>query len=53
MNYISINSKRYNIIEQLGEGGFGKVYKVKNDDGKFYALKKISLKDKSPEEKKN
>ena len=52
MNFISINSKKYNILEPIGKGSYGEIYKIKDDDGKVYAVKKISLKDKSQEEKK-
>ena len=30
------NSSKYKIIEQLGEGGFGKAYKVENKKIKIY-----------------
>ena len=36
---------KYEIIEKLGEGGFGKVYKIKRiSDGKLFAVKCISYK---------
>ena len=35
----------YEIIKQLGKGGFGSVYKVINkNDNKIYAIKRISIK---------
>lgn len=38
----------YEIVNQIGMGGFSCVYKVKNKlDGKFYALKFITPKEKS------
>ena len=42
---VQIESKRYTILNQIGEGGFAFVYRVKscnkNDMGTHYALKKI------------
>ena len=39
---INIDSHEYKIVEEIGEGGFSKVYKVLNkEDNKFYALKVI------------
>ena len=35
-------------IEEIGEGGFGLVYKAKNKlDGRFYAIKKIPILEKT------
>ena len=47
---ITINSKEYKIIKEIGKGGFSKVYKVKNEN-KEYALKEIPLDNKKDEEK--
>ena len=42
---IHINSQKYKIIKELGEGGNGKVYQVLNKkNNKYYAIKKISIK---------
>ena len=46
---IDINSSQYKIIKTLGEGGFGKVYQVMNNN-KYYAIKTISIVNKTPEE---
>ncbi|KAF5288488.1 hypothetical protein FQA39_LY15417 [Lamprigera yunnana] len=43
---LSTMEKDFDTLEELGRGGFGKVYKVKDKIiGKCYALKKIKLKD--------
>jgi len=47
---ITINSKKYTIIKEIGKGGFGKVYKVINEN-KEYALKKIPLSNEKDDEK--
>ena len=42
---ININSTEYEIIKQLGEGGYGKVYLVLNNlDNMNYALKEFPIK---------
>ena len=42
------------MIKQLGEGCFGKAYKVQNElDKNFYAIKKIPIKSNSPKELKS
>ena len=39
----------FKIIQTLGKGGFGQVYKAQhNVDGKMYAIKRVSMKDKKP-----
>ena len=35
--------KNYEIIESLGEGSFGTVYRIVDEDGKSYALKKMQV----------
>ena len=35
--------KKYEIIESLGEGSFGPVYRIVDDKGKSYALKKMHI----------
>jgi len=45
-------NKKYKIIKKLNEGGFGSTYKVYNsEDHNYYCIKKISIKDKTEEEK--
>ena len=41
------NISDYKIKEQIGEGSFGKIFKVENKEGKLYALKKIVALNKS------
>lgn len=43
---------RYHVEKALGEGSFGKVYRVKNRDGKVLALKMLRLWEVSPEIRK-
>ncbi|XP_063676795.1 eukaryotic translation initiation factor 2-alpha kinase-like [Bolinopsis microptera] len=39
----------FKVIQTLGKGGFGQVYKAQhNVDGKIYAIKRVSMKDKKP-----
>lgn len=34
----------YQVLEQLGKGEYGQVFKVKNKkDGQFYALKRVNI----------
>ena len=52
--YGNQNSSKYKILEELGEGGFGKAYKVQNKkDKKIYVIKTIPIKSKTPEELKS
>ena len=47
---IEINSSQYKIIDKIGEGGFGKIYKVFNEKTNlFYAIKEFSIKDEKEE----
>ena len=50
--YIINNSSKYKDINQLGEGGYWKVYKVIKEDennNKYYAIKEIELHNESQE----
>ena len=48
------NFSKYKIIEELGEGGFGKAFKVENkSDKNIYVIKKILMKSKTMEEIKS
>ena len=43
---ITIRDKKYEIIKNLGQGGFGRVILVENkQDNKYYAIKEIVIKD--------
>ena len=46
---ISINSKKYKIVKELGQGGNGKVFQVTKDK-QNYAIKKIPIEDLTEEE---
>ena len=35
--------EKYTIEKKIGEGGYGICYKVKDENGKFYAIKKIKV----------
>ena len=49
---IYINSKKYQIQNELGKGGNGKVFKAHNEEeNKDYAIKKISIKDLNEDDK--
>ncbi|XP_006821478.1 eukaryotic translation initiation factor 2-alpha kinase 1-like [Saccoglossus kowalevskii] len=48
--FVSRYNEEFVELVQLGKGGFGSVYKVKNKlDGREYAVKKIKLKDNNPD----
>ena len=52
-NFNSPKFSKYKILNELGEGGFGKVYKVQNKiDKNIYVIKRINIKSKTPEELK-
>ena len=52
-NYNNQNLSKYKILNELGEGGFGKAYKVQNKiDKNIYVIKRINIKSKTPEELK-
>ncbi|KAI1375592.1 kinase-like protein [Hypoxylon crocopeplum] len=42
-NYMKVNGKCYTRLDSLGRGGSGKVYRVAADNGKMFALKRISV----------
>jgi len=42
-NYMKVNGKCYTRIDCLGRGGSGKVYRVAADNGKMFALKRVSI----------
>ncbi|KAF7516576.1 hypothetical protein G7054_g14102 [Neopestalotiopsis clavispora] len=42
-NYMKVNKKYYTRIDTLGRGGSGKVYRVAADNGKMFALKRVSI----------
>ncbi|KAI1339538.1 kinase-like protein [Xylariaceae sp. FL0016] len=42
-NYLKVNGKHYTRIDALGRGGSGKVYRVSADNGKMFALKRVSI----------
>ena len=44
---ITLRNKKYEIIKELGKGGFGRVILVENkSDNKFYAIKEIIINNK-------
>ena len=49
-NYNNQNLSKYKILNELGEGSFGKAYKVLNKiDKNIYVIKSINIKSKTPE----
>ena len=49
-NYSNQNLSKYKILNELGEGSFGKAYKVLNKiDKNIYVIKSIKIKSKTPE----
>ena len=49
-NYNNQNLSKYKILNELGEGSFGKAYKVLNKiDKNIYVIKSIKIKSKTPE----
>ena len=40
---MKVNGKCYTRIDSLGRGGSGKVYRVAADNGKMFALKRVSV----------
>lgn len=42
-NYMKVNGKCYTRLDSLGRGGSGKVYRVAADNGKMFALKRVSV----------
>ena len=43
---IIINNTQYQIIKELGQGGFSKVYQALNiSDNKYYSIKDITIKE--------
>ncbi|KAH3682719.1 hypothetical protein WICPIJ_006309 [Wickerhamomyces pijperi] len=41
--FITVNGRSYEKLELIGKGGSSKVFKVKSNENKVYAIKKISL----------
>ncbi len=37
------SGKNYEVVESLGEGSFGTVYRIIDEKGKSYALKKMQV----------
>jgi serine/threonine-protein kinase TTK/MPS1 len=42
-NYMKVNGKYYTRLDSLGRGGSAKVYRVAADNGKMFALKRVSI----------
>ncbi|KAK8114639.1 serine/threonine-protein kinase nak1 [Apiospora kogelbergensis] len=47
-NYMKVNGKYYTRIDSLGRGGSAKVYRVAADNGKMFALKRVSTENADP-----
>lgn len=44
-NVMKVNGKTYTRLDCLGRGGSGKVYRVSAENGKMFALKRVSIED--------
>jgi serine/threonine-protein kinase TTK/MPS1 len=42
-NYLKVNGKYYTRLDSLGRGGSAKVYRVAADNGRMFALKRVSI----------
>lgn len=47
-NYMKVNKKYYTRLDSLGRGGSAKVYRVAADNGKMFALKRVSIEGADP-----
>lgn len=45
---MKVNGKYYTRLDSLGRGGSGKVYRVAADNGKMFALKRVSTENADP-----
>ena len=41
---IFVGNSSYDVVCSLGKGGFGKVFKIKDDNNRYFALKEINIK---------
>ena len=48
---IFLGNSSYDVVCSLGKGGFGKVFKIKDDNNRYFAVKEINIKQLSEEEK--